>query len=301
MKTLPSLRQLRYLVALAGHGHFGRAASSCNVTQSAFSAAIQELETTLDASLVERSKRHVLITPLGREVVERARAILRAAEDLAEAVTVARAPLSGALRLGVIPTIGPYLFPKLLPRLRRAFPALQLYVREEQTASLVDKLKNGALDLLLLAKPYDLDPAIETLDVGADELLVACAVDHALAQAKRVTPDLLARETLLLLEDGHCLRSQALSACGLAARRNEAFQGTSLRTLLQMVASGLGVTLIPRLALHDEVPSEKLVAVRPLGPGRQARTVALAWRRTSARKAEFARLAPLIAAELARK
>ncbi|HEY0526245.1 MAG TPA: LysR substrate-binding domain-containing protein [Stellaceae bacterium] len=297
---LPSLRQLRYLVALAEHGHFGRAADACAVTQSTFSAGIQELESTLGGvSLVERSKRRVLVTPLGHDVVARARRILREAEDLAEAVRTARAPLSGPLRLGVIPTVGPYLLPRIMPRLRENFPGLQLYVREEQTAGLIEKLTGGRLDLLLIAKPYDLGEAVETMEVGEDELLVACPAGHRLTAESSVAGHLLRAEPLLLLEDGHCLRSQALAACDLApADRNEVFQGTSLRTLVQMVAAGLGCTLIPRMALEAEAPvgtAETTVAVRPLGPGRHARTIALAWRRTSGRKDEFRQFGAFIA------
>jgi len=299
---LPSLRQLRYLVALAEHGHFGRAADSCAVTQSTFSAGIQELENTLGGvSLVERSKRHVLVTPLGHDVVARARRILREAEDLAEAVQTARAPLSGPLRLGVIPTVGPYLLPRIMPRLKDSFPGLQLYVREEQTAGLIEKLTGGRLDLLLIAKPYELGDAVETMEVGEDELMVACPAGHRLAAESSVAGHRLRAEPLLLLEDGHCLRSQALAACDLAAAdRNEVFQGTSLRTLVQMVAAGLGCTLIPRMALEAEAPAagtdaESPVAVRPLGPGRHARTIALAWRRTSGRKDEFRRFGEFIA------
>ncbi|MDB5365178.1 MAG: oxyR [Rhodospirillales bacterium] len=302
MSYLPSLRQLRYLVALAENGHFGRAAEQCGVTQSTFSGAIQELEAGLGVSLVERSKRHVLVTPLGQDIAERARVILRASEDLVEATRAARAPLTGPLRLGVIPTIGPYLLPRLLPRLRREFPKLRLYVREEPTAALIDGLSAGRLDVLLAATPYAFGNRIETLRLAEDEILVACPADHALASRKRVDGERLRHEALLLLEDGHCLRSQALSACGLAdADRNEEFQGTSVRTLLQMVAEGLGTTLIPRLAVDSELrgDAKRRVAIRPLGPGRHARTLVLAWRAASGRRSEFERLGATIAAQLA--
>jgi LysR family transcriptional regulator, hydrogen peroxide-inducible genes activator len=301
MIALPSLRQLRYLVALAEHRHFGRAADDCAVTQSTFSAGIQELENTLGGvSLVERTKRSVLVTPLGHDVVARARRILREAEDLVEAVQATRAPLSGALRLGVIPTIGPYLLPRLMPRLRKAFPKLRLYVREEQTTRLVEALAGGRLDLLILAKPVDLPDAIETREIGEDELMLACSAKHAFAATKIVDRERLRAEPLLLLEDGHCLRSHVLASCELSsADRNEVFQGTSVRTLVQMVASGLGVTLIPAMAVGAEAGSQRQpIVVRRLGPGRYARTIAMAWRRSSGRKAEFGQFSRVVGAAL---
>jgi LysR family transcriptional regulator, hydrogen peroxide-inducible genes activator len=295
--NFPSLRQLRYLVALAERGHFGRAAEACAVTQSTLSAGIQELEEGLGASLVERSKRHVLLTPLGHEIVERARRVLREAQDLAEAAQAGRSPLAGPLRLGVIPTVGPYLLPRLMPRLRRSFPELRLFIREEQTAPLLARLAAGELDVLLLARPYDLGE-VETMDLGADEILVACPKSHPFAAADPVGPGRLKREGLLMLEDGHCLRSQALAACRLSGPdANEVFQGTSLRTLLQMVAEGLGVTLVPRMAVDSELPSGGRVVVRPLAPT-QSRDIVLAWRRSSAHGAAFRRLGEVVVAAL---
>ena len=301
MTPLPSLRQLRYLVALVEHRHFGHAAAACSVTQSTLSAAIQELENLLGVSLVERSKRHVLITPLGTTIATRAARVLREAEDLVGSANVWREPLSGTLRLGVIPTIGPYLLPRLMLAARQAFPQLRLYVREEQTAGLIDKLASGQLDLLVIALPFGLDETVEVEEIGEDEILVACPADHPFATLDRVESEALRSTGLLMLEDGHCLRSHALTACGLAgADHNEVFQGTGLRTLVQMVAAGLGVTLLPRLAVETELSSaEGAVQVRPIGPGRHARRIALAWRRSSARKAEFRRLGNFAAALLA--
>src|SRR6266852_4393626 len=260
MTPLPSLQQLRFLSALAEHKHFGHAAA-CAVTQSTLSAGLQELEERLGVSLVERSRRHVLLTPLGEEIVARGRRLLRDAEDLAEAARSGRAPLSGPLRLGIIPTIGAYFIPGIMPGLARAFPQLKLYLREEQTALVLDKLEKGQLDLALIALPYDTGD-LETMTLAEDRILVALPKAHPLAQAKRIERADLAGEALLLMEDGHCLRSHALEACRLAGPdRNEVFQGTSLRTLLQMAAGGIGITLMPEMAV--------------------------AWRRSSARKAEF--------------
>ena len=286
MIPLPSLQQLRFLAALAEERHFGHAAEACAVTQSTLSAGIKELEDRLGVSLVERTRRHVMLTPLGQEVVERGRRLLRDAEDLAETAKAGREPLSGPLRLGVIPTIGAYALPAALRGLARKFPKLRLYLREEQTAALLAKLERGELDLALVALPYDIG-TLETMALGSDRILVALPKEHRLATAKKIDRADLAGEELLLMEDGHCLRSHALQACQLAGPdRNEVFQGTSLRTLLHMTAGGIGITLMPEMAVASEItPASGLVA-RPLEDD-PIRTIALAWRRTSARKAEF--------------
>jgi LysR family hydrogen peroxide-inducible transcriptional activator len=286
MNVLPSLQQLRFLSALAEERHFGRAAAACAVTQSTLSAGIKELEERLGVRLVERSRRHVLLTPLGEEIVARGRKLLRDAQDLAEAASAGRAPLSGPLRLGVIPTIGAYFMPRALRGLAKRFPKLRLYLREEQTASLLKKLEEGELDAALIALPYDTGE-LETLALGEDRILLALPTRHALAREARVSTAALVDEPLLLMEDGHCLRSHALQACRLAGPdRNEVFQGTSLRTLLHMTAGGIGVTLVPEMAVKSEItPASGLVA-RPIA-GDPTRTIALAWRPGSARKAEF--------------
>jgi LysR family hydrogen peroxide-inducible transcriptional activator len=306
MITLPSPQQLRYLLALADHGHFGRAATACAVTQSTLSAGIIALERQLDAALLERgAAKRPVFTPLGLEVVERARAALAALEAVAETAAAARDPLSGPLRLGVIPTIGPFLLPRLMPALREAFPRLRLWLREDQTERLVAHLESGRLDLLLLALPCACEGA-ETLAVAADPFLAALPAGHRLAARDRVPVGALAAERLLLLEDGHCLREQALDACGLPRGTlpgEEGFAATSLHTLVQMVASGLGVTLVPRLAVAGGVLAGTAVEVRPLEAedGAEAppgRSLALAWRARSPRAAEFRGLAPAIAATM---
>ena len=289
MMALPSLQQLRFLAALAEERHFGRAAEACAVTQSTLSAGIKELEERLGAALVERNRRHVMLTPLGEEIVERGKRLLRDAEELAEAAKAGQEPLAGPLRLGVIPTIGAYLIPKAMRGLKQRFPKLRLYLREEQTASLLAKLENGQLDLALIALPYAVGE-LETLAIGRDPIVLAVPKTHRLARAKRVDTDELAGEELLLMEDGHCLRSHALEACRLAGPdRNEVFQGTSLRTLLQMAAGGIGITLMPEMAVPTEITAASGLVARPLS-GDPSRVIALAWRRSSARKAEFRRL-----------
>jgi LysR family hydrogen peroxide-inducible transcriptional activator len=286
MIALPSLQQLRFLSALAQEKHFGRAAAACAVTQSTLSAGIQELEDRLGVSLVERSRRHVLLTPLGEETVARGRRLLRDAEDLADMAKAGQAPLSGPLRLGVIPTISAYVVPAAMRGLARRFPKLKLYLREEQTALLLDKLDKGQLDAVLMALPYDVGE-VETMALGEDRIVVALPKAHPLARRQRIDRQLLAGAELLLLEDGHCLRSHALEACRVAGPdRNEVFQGTSLRTLLQMAAGGIGITLIPEMAVPTEITAASGLVARRLSSG-AARTIALAWRRSSARKAEF--------------
>jgi LysR family hydrogen peroxide-inducible transcriptional activator len=289
MIALPSLQQLRFLAAVADTHHFGRAAESCAVTQSTLSAGIQELESRLGVTLIERSRRGVILTPLGEEIVMRGRQLLRDAGELAELAQTSREPMSLPLRLGVIPTIAPYLVPALMQGLPATFPKLKLYLREEQTAPLLAQLSDGKLDLVLLALPYATDD-LETMELGTDPILAVMPRDHPLARQSQITQDALAGEKLLLMEDGHCLRSHALEACRLAdPNRNEVFQGTSLRTVVQMAAGGLGVTLVPRMALAQELPQGGTLVARPLGDDAPPRHIALTWRRGAARRSEFQR------------
>ena len=294
MTPLPSPQQLRYLLALAECGHFGRAAEACTVTQSTLSAGILALERQLDAAILDRGGgKHVVFTALGEEVVARARTALAALEALAEAASAARAPLSGPLRLGVIPTVGPFLLPRLMAAVRAAFPNLRLFVREDLTKALVERLAGNRLDVLLVALPCECGDA-ETLEVLRDEFVVALPKGHRLAARERVPVAALARERMLLLEDGHCLRDQALALCG-AAGEHEGFVATSLHTLAQMVAGGLGVTLLPRMAVDAGVAAWAEVELRPLSGSSAWRTIGLAWRPRSPRADEYRALAPLIA------
>lgn len=303
---LPSPQQLRYLVALADHGHFGRAATACAVTQSTLSAGLIALERQMAAQLLERaaaSKRPVF-TPLGREVVARARTALAALEAVAETAAAARDPLTGPLRLGVIPTIGPFLLPRLMPALRRAYPRLRLWLREDLTDRLVQGLEAGRLDLLLLALPVTgaAAGAMETLPLGEDPFSVALPAGHRLAEREAVPVEALGGERVLLLEDGHCLRDHAQAACGLPRgimpAGEEGFAATSLHTLVQMVAGGLGVTLLPKLALDGGVLAGAPVEVRRLEGAAPGRVLALAWRPKSPRAAEFQGLGPAVAAAI---
>ncbi len=291
---LPSLRQLRYLVAVADHGHFGRAAEASLVTQSTLSASIKELEAILGRTLIERTKRTVIVTPLGRDIAARARAVLSDVADLSDAVKAAGPPLSGPLRLGVIPTIGPYLLPRTWPALRAAHPFLELFLREDQTAPLLARLGAGDLDAVLVAFPY---PAagFETALFADDPFWLAFPRGHALAARERIDPADLAGYELLLLEEGHCLRDHALALCDRPG--SERFQATSLLTLAQMVDNGLGLTLLPKMAIDGGLIRGTRVEIRPMnGP---ARHIGLAWRKTSSRQADFTRLAAHFRDELA--
>jgi LysR family transcriptional regulator, hydrogen peroxide-inducible genes activator len=294
MAILPSLQQLRFLCALTEQGHFGRAADSCAVTQSTLSGGIKELEARLGVKLFERSQRHVMLTPLGKEIATRARRLLVDAEELVGLAHNAQEPLSGPLRFGVIPTVGPYVLPSLLSHLATELPRLKLYVREAPTGALLDRLAAGELDILLVAVPYDLGEA-ETMEIAEDPIVVAMSGNHRLRHHKVVSRDDLASDQLLLIEDGHCLRSHSLQACRIVdPDRNEVFQATSLRTLVQMVAAGLGITLMPQIAVEAELASTRNVIVRSLSPDEPSRTLVLAWRPTSSRGAEFRMLGDLI-------
>ncbi len=291
MISLPTLRQLRHLVELARHGHFGRAAQACHVTQSTLSASIKELEGLLQATLVDRTRRRVVVTPLGQAIVERAQDILRNTEDLVEAARVSREPLTGPLSLGVIPTIGPFLLPRCLPALRRRYPELRLYLTEDLTDRLLEQLRKGDLDLALIALPYDC-PDAESADLVDDPFRLVAPKDHAWASLAEVDSRRLAEASLLLLRDGHCLREHALAACRLADRGQiDAFGATRLYTLVQMVENGLGVTLMPQVAIDAGILRGTRLAQLPLGGDAPTRRIALVWRRGTARRAEFELLA----------
>jgi LysR family hydrogen peroxide-inducible transcriptional activator len=285
MIHLPSLKQLRYLVALEEHRHFGKAAVACFVSQSTLSAGLKELETALDAELVERNNRTVVFTALGLEVATRAKRVLREAEELAELAARGREPLSGRLRLGVIPTIAPYLLPKTLPALRKAYPKLQLYLTEDQTARLLALLEDGTLDLVLLALPYHAEN-VETQPLFKDGFHLIARKDSPLAQKKSATTADLKDADLLLLAEGHCLREHALAACRLP-QADSGFAGASLNTLVEMVAGGLGVTLLPDMAVPTHVSKQGELVARPFDRSGAGRQIGLAWRTTSGRAEEF--------------
>lgn len=294
---LPTIRQLQYLKLLAEQGAFGKAAEAAHVTQPTLSAGIQELERTLGAPVVDRARTGVILTPVGEEALRRATVILNEAEELVESAKNAGQPLTGRFRLGVIPTIAPFLLPGALPLLRQRFPRLKLFLREDLTQRLIVQLKAGRLDAALIALPFDMG-GLEWAHVSDDELFAALPADHPLALLESATPEALERENLILLEDGHCLREHALSACKIGPPKTglgeEPFAATSLPTLVQMVGSGLGVTFLPEMAVSAGLAKAANVAVRPIDADHPAREIVVAWRAGSNRRAEGRLLAEVL-------
>lgn len=293
---LPTLKQLHYLVALRDHGHFGRAADACFVTQSTLSAGIKELETLIGVTLVERTRRVVRFTPLGLRVAQKAQRILREAEDLTDMVRAAGQPLAGELRMGVIPTIAPFLLPRLLPKLRRTWPKLRLFLREEPSQAACDALHRGQLDCVLLALPYACGD-VDSVELLEDRLMVALPPGAAEGLPAAVPPTAIDEDKLLLLEDGHCLKDHALAACNRPElRAGASVLGTSLHTLVQMVDNGIGMTLIPEMAVRSGILDGTHVEARPLDAEHRTRRIALVWRKGSPREKEFRMLADALKA-----
>lgn len=275
-----TLRQLQYVIAVAEERSFRRAAERCHVAQPSLSAQVAQLEEALGVVLFERGARSVMVTSKGEELVARARDLLAGADAILEAARRAKDPLSGTLRIGVIPTISPYLLPKAAPALRAAFPALTTAWREDKTASLVAALKGAEIDAALVALEADIGD-LEREVIAKDPFCWAGPREHPLASGKgAVDPEELRSDKLLLLDDGHCFREQALDVCANAGARESELRATSLATLVQMVAGGAGATLLPALAVATEAPRAGL-AVRPLAAPEAARTLALVWRRSS--------------------
>jgi LysR family hydrogen peroxide-inducible transcriptional activator len=286
---LPTLRQLQYLKLLAEHGSFSRAAEAAHVSQPALSAGVQELERILGAPVVERTRGNVQLTAVGVEAVRRAEQVLTQAEDLVVAARNAGRPLSGRFRLGIIPTVAPFLLPAKLPGLKEKHPALRLFIREDLTPRLIAGLKGGQLDAAVIALPYS-SSGIQHARIGDDEILAAAPRGHALAGVGPLPAGALKADDLILLEDGHCLRDQALAAIDLEAPRgDDVFAATSLHTLVQMVSSGLGVSFLPRMAVTAGLADDPGVVVRPISADAPKREIVVAWRAGSSR-AEEARL-----------
>ncbi len=288
---LPTIKQLQYLVALQEHQHFGKAAEASFVSQSTLSAGIRELESLLGVTLVERSRRVVRFTPLGNSVVAKAHRVLREAEELAELVQAAGKPLSGELRMSVIPTIAPFMLPRILPRLRKERPQLKLFLREETSDQALESLHHGRADCVLLALPFATGE-VERASICSDELYVAFPKDDPRDPPSEISPAMIDEGRLLMLEDGHCLKEHALAACNRPELRASATMiGTSLHTLVQMVDNGLGVTMLPRMAIDAGILNETNVVARPLKGDQTSREIALVWRANSPRGEEFRLLA----------
>jgi LysR family hydrogen peroxide-inducible transcriptional activator len=288
-----SLRQLRYFSTVARTGHFGAAAEQCAVTQPALSMQIQELEKELGLQLLERGRKGVALTAGGREIADHAARVLANVRDLVDSARHLSGSFSGPFRLGAIPSIAPYLLPQLLPLIRARHPELDLHLRETQTHRLLEELVDGDLDLVLLALPVD-HAGVETLSLFEDRFLLAIPASRSIAKNVRATPDLLREDRLLLLEEGHCLRDQALAFCHLRQVESiDTFGASSLSTIVQMVSNGLGLTLLPELSLELEAKRAAIRLMRFTNPEPQ-RIIGLAWRETSPRKRDFAALGDLI-------
>ena len=291
--TNVTLRQLRYFDALAREQHFGRAAESCAVTQPALSMQIQELEASLGIALVERTRSGIRLTPKGEEIAARSQRVLNDVRDLVDFAKHSTGVLSGTLRLGVIPSVAPYLLPPLLPLLREQYPDLTLHVRETQTAPLTTELVEGKLDVLLLALPLK-HPDVETQAIFEDKFLLAMTKTKKLSGRVRATKELVEGDRLLLLEEGHCLRDQALTYCSLQHVDSiNTFGASSLTTIVEMVSAGLGITLLPEICLGVESRSRDIKVIRFVDP-EPSRSLGLAWRRSSPRQEDFRALAKLV-------
>ena len=295
----PTLKQLRYLCAVAEHRHFGQAAAACHVSQSTLSAGVLELEECLGASLVERNNRRVFLTMLGSEVVERARDLLVDVEDMVSLCAGQGVPFQGRMRMGVIPTVAPYLLPGLLGRIRSQHREFKLFIREDLSQPLVGALLAGELDVLLLALPFPAEK-VETMPLFEDDFLLACPPDHPLASRAPLRGADLKGESLLLLEEGHCLRDHALEACNLKDSQIKApYRATSLTTIVQMVANGIGVTLLPGMAVKAGIADNTPLAVKPFDQANITRQIGLMWRKKTPRWVEFRLLGELIATSVA--
>ena len=296
---LPTLRQLQYLKLLVEHGGFGKAAEAAHVTQPTLSAGIQELEKILGGPVVDRARSGLILTAVGEAALAKARVILNEADELVQAARSAGQPLTGRFRLGVIPTIAPFLLPRALPLLRSRFPDLRLYLREDLTQRLITALKSGHLEAALIALPFDMT-GLDSAHVAEDEILAALPAGHPLAHQDRTRPSELEDEDLILLEDGHCLRDHALAACGLRPPRQSdseaTFVATSLPTLVQMVGSGLGVTFLPSMAVSAGLTDGTSIEIRPLQAANPSREIVVAWRSGSIRGAEGRLLAETLRA-----
>lgn len=289
-----SLRQLRYLESLAETRHFGHAAQACAVSQPALSMQIKELEDELSVSLVERRKTGIELTAQGEEIARRARSILASVRDLMDYAKHQEGVLSGVLKLGAIPSISPYLLPAALPELQRRFPALSLQLHETVTSNLVRKLVTGALDVILVALPID-DPEVDTFPLFDDRFILAVKATKRNQRLRHASAEMLSHDRLLLLEEGHCLRDQALSYCHMVTREaRESFGASSLATIVQMVANGYGITLLPEMAIASEIHSGGDIGLLRFRAPEPKREIGLAWRKTSPLKRDFIQFAELL-------
>lgn len=285
-----TLTQLRYICAISDDLHFSKAAKACHVTQSTLSAGVVSFEENIGQKIFERTNKQVLVTDLGLEIIEKARRILNEVSELEALGSASPQPLSGNVVLGAIPTISPFLFPKWLPKLRKTYPNLKLYLKERQTESLLDELARGQLDAAILAFPYPL----KNMRVGPlfeENFLLACSKNHPMAEQESLKINQIDHQDLLLLEEGNCIRDHALAACRLSKQKHAPFEGTSLPTLLEMVANDLGITLVPKMALSSELFKQSKVNFIPFDEKDVSRSIGLVWREGSVKNSDLALLA----------
>jgi LysR family transcriptional regulator, hydrogen peroxide-inducible genes activator len=293
MTHLPTTKQLRYFVALEQHEHFGKAAEACFVSQPAFSVAIKELENLLNIQLVDRTNKNVTVTALGRDIARQARVVLRDLEDLVDIAKGNQQPLTGQLKLGVIPTIAPFLLPRLLPALRKAYPDLKLYLKEDLTERVYERLMDGELDLILIALPYELRNTTDMV-LFDDRFFLAYQQKSTFVDPSHYSLNSLPSDSILLLEDGHCLRDHALSACNIKnADKVSSITATSLLTLVQMVDADLGITYLPEMAVNSSLLKNTRIKTMAMDAG-SSRQIGLVWRKASTRQDEFAMLGETI-------
>lgn len=294
MAHLPTVKQLSYLCALAEHRHFRKAAESCFVSQSALSTAINELEKNLGVTLIERGS-VILLTPIGDKLVNSARNILNDVNDFVESASLAQGEFQSDLRIGVIPTIAPFLLPKILGSIQKKYGQNKLYIREDLSPNLLKLLGNGDLDVLLFALPYDTNQ-FHAEPLFEDELVLCLPAEHKLTSKQSIPVVDLKQQDVLLLEDGHCLRDQSLRACKLqTSDLRIPYQATSLNTLVQMVVNNVGITLLPQMAVKANITHDTDAKTRPLATNKKiSRTIALVWRNQSPRANEFSQLGELI-------
>lgn len=294
--TLPTLRQLQYLVAVIDLKHFGQAAEQCFVTQSTLSAGIQDLENLLGITLLERTNRKVLPTSIGMEIAKQAQTILSLSTDLIDLAQSEKTPLSGQIRIGLIPTISPFLLPKVLPKVRQQLPDLELVLLEDQSEHILDQLEAGFIDLAILALPFNLRGFKHKI-FAQEQFWLALPKNHSLNKQKSITVEQLPSDELLLLKEGHCLREHALSACNLpTSLQRSSVQGTSLYTLIEMVAGGLGITLVPEIALNSEMINHADICLRPFttSNNKPMRELGLVWRASYQRQQTLALLEKIL-------
>ncbi len=293
MFEMPTFKQLRYLIALEEHLHFGNAATACSISQSTFSTAIKDLESTLNVTLVDRTNRSVVFTPVGGQIVTEARSVIAGLDNVVKLANATQRPLSGQLRLGTIPTVAPFILPKLVPAIRRKFPTLELHLSEEKASVIHRMLIDGDLDLLLLALPCNL-PGTDTLAIFEDPFAVAYHQNTKLLDQNNITHSSVRDHSILLLEEKHCMRAQAMDACSLATpEKISTFTASDIHSLVQMVTNDLGITYIPQIAIDSGVLKNTPIKTKQLADN-CSRTIGLAWRKGSEREAEFTLMAEVI-------